>query len=72
MRSAAVKKEMEQARCRRRPLPPLLALHILPEQRDRDEVPPPTYPRTLHPQEQGVGLTVTRNTVSKRTEQARR
>ena len=72
MRSAAVKKEMEQARCRRRPLPPLLALHILPEQRDHDEIPPPTYPHTRHPQEQGVGLTVTKTAASKRTEQAHR
>ena len=50
MRSAAVKKEMEQARCRRRPLPPLLALHILPEQRDREETSSLTYlhvPNTL-------------------------
>ena len=48
MRSAAVRKEMKQARCRHRPLPRLLALHILPEQRERNEIPPLTYPRTLH------------------------
>ena len=72
MRSAAVKEEMEQARCRRRPLPPLLALHILPEQRDRDETSSLTYPHTRHPQEQGVGLTVAKKAASKRTEQADR
>ena len=48
MQSAAVKKEMEQVRCRCRPLPPLFALHILLDQRDCDEIPPLTYPRNLY------------------------
>jgi len=46
--AAAVKNETAQASCRRRPLPPLLALHILPEQRDRDETPPRASPRILN------------------------
>ena len=46
MRPAAVKKEMDQARCRRRPLPPLLALHILPEQNASPN--PNPNPKPIH------------------------